>query len=63
MAAGAAPSFHVHGDYNSGKDEDTVLHLTYGHSKDHRSDLPQAALQLIVDHLCGLQSVEGFKWQ
>lgn len=47
-------SFHVHGDYNSGKEADTLLHITYGHSKDHRPDLPQAALQLIVDHLSGI---------
>lgn len=47
-------NFHVHGDYNSGKQEDSVLHLTYGHSKDHRPDLPQAALQLIVEHLSGI---------
>ena len=47
-------NFHVHGDYNSGKQTDTLLHITHGHSKDHRPDLPQAALQLIVDHLSGI---------
>lgn len=44
-------TFHVHGNYNSETPEDAVLHVTYGHSKDHRPDLPQAALQLMVDHL------------
>jgi transposase len=47
-------TFHVHGGYNSGQEEGAVLHLTYGHSKDHRPDLPQAALQLIADHLSGI---------
>lgn len=47
-------TFHVHGYYNSDKEEDVVLHLTQGHSKDHRPELPQAALQLIVDHLSGI---------
>lgn len=47
-------TFHVHGEYNSAKEEDAVLHLTQGHSKDHRPELPQAALQLIVDHLSGV---------
>lgn len=47
-------TFHVHGSYNSDKEEDAHLHITYGHSKDHRPDLPQAALQLICDHLSGI---------
>jgi transposase len=47
-------TFHVHGSYNSDKESDAQLHITYGHSKDHRPDLPQAALQLICDHLSGI---------
>ncbi|TXK21617.1 IS1634 family transposase [Pontibacter qinzhouensis] len=47
-------TFLVHGSYNSDKGAETVLHLTHGHSKDHRPDLPQVALQLIRDHYSGI---------
>jgi transposase len=47
--------FHVDGDYNSETGaEDGVIHLTRGYSRDHRPDLNQAVLQLIVDRQAGL---------
>lgn len=47
--------FHVAGDYNSATDaEEGVIHLTRGYSRDHRPDLNQAVLQLIVDRQAGL---------
>lgn len=47
--------FHVDGDYNSESGaEDGVIHLTRGYSRDHRPDLNQVVLQLIVDRQAGL---------
>ena len=47
--------FHVDGDYNSETGaEEGVIHLTRGYSRDHRPDLNQVVLQLIVDHQAGL---------
>lgn len=42
-------NFHLHGQYNSQKKGDASLHITKGYSKDHRPDLNQVALQLIID--------------
>jgi transposase len=48
-------SFHVDGQYNGQSEADTgVIHLTRGYSRDHRPDLNQAILQLIVDRQAGL---------
>lgn len=45
----------VHGKYNSEQDAPAAeLHITRGHSKDHRPDLAQATIQLICDHLHGI---------
>ena len=50
-------SFHVDGDYNSdappGEDEG-VIHITKGYSRDHRPDLNQVVLDLIVEHQAGI---------
>lgn len=50
-------SFHVDGKYNSdeppGKDEKTI-HITKGYSRDHRPELNQVILDLIVEHQAGI---------
>ena len=46
-------TFHVHGNYNSHCDAselgDGVIHITRGYSRDHRADLNQIVLDLIVE--------------
>jgi transposase len=48
-------SFHVDGRYNSDEEpEDKVVHITHGYSRDHRPDLNQVMLELIVEHQAGI---------
>ena len=48
-------SFHVDGRYNSAEaPDDRVMHLTQGYSRDHRPDLNQVMLELIVEHQAGI---------
>jgi transposase len=48
-------SFHVDGRYNSDDDpEAQVIHITRGYSRDHRPDLNQVMLDLIVEHQAGI---------
>jgi transposase len=48
-------SFHVDGRYNSEQAPDAqVVHLTRGYSRDHRPDLNQVMLELIVEHQAGI---------
>jgi transposase len=48
-------SFHVDGRYNSDEEpEEHVIHITRGYSRDHRSDLNQVMLDLIVEHQAGI---------
>jgi transposase len=48
-------SFHVDGRYNSAKPPDEqVIHITQGYSRDHRPDLNQVMLELIVEHQAGI---------
>jgi transposase len=48
-------SFHVDGRYNSDEEpEEQVMHITRGYSRDHRPDLNQVMLELIVEHQAGL---------
>jgi len=48
-------SFHVDGRYNSDEEpEDHVVHITRGYSRDHRPDLNQVMLELIVEHQAGI---------
>ena len=50
-------SFHVDGRYNSDEppeEEETVVHITRGYSRDHRPDLNQVMLELIVEHQAGI---------
>jgi transposase len=48
-------SFHVDGRYNSEEEPDAqVVHLTRGSSRDHRPDLNQVMLELIVEHQAGI---------
>ena len=48
-------SFHVDGRYNSEEEPDAeVIHLTRGYSRDHRPDLNQVMLELIVEHQAGI---------
>ena len=48
-------SFHVDGRYNSGEEpEEQVVHITRGYSRDHRPDLNQVMLELIVEHQAGI---------
>jgi transposase len=48
-------SFHVDGRYNSDAEpEEHVIHITRGYSRDHRPDLNQVMLELIVEHQAGI---------
>jgi transposase len=48
-------SFHVDGRYNSAEPPDEqVIHITQGYSRDHRPDLNQVMLDLIVEHQAGI---------
>ena len=48
-------SFHVDGQYNSSTGAAMgVVHVTPGYSRDHRPDLNQVALELIVERQAGL---------
>jgi transposase len=48
-------SFHVEGRYNSDEEpEGQVVHITKGYSRDHRPDLNQVMLELIIEHQAGL---------
>ena len=48
-------SFHVDGRYNSDEAPDEqVVHITQGYSRDHRPDLNQVMLALIVEHQAGI---------
>jgi transposase len=48
-------SFHTDGRYNSDSGaEEGVIHITRGYSRDHRPDLNQVSLQLIVDQQAGI---------
>jgi transposase len=48
-------SFHVDGRYNSDEPpSEQVVHITKGYSRDHRPDLNQVMLELIVEHQAGI---------
>ena len=48
-------SFHVDGRYNSAEEpEEHVIHITRGYSRDHRPDLNQVMLDLMVEHQAGI---------
>lgn len=49
-------SFHVDGAYNSeaGSEDGRVIHITKGYSRDHRPDLNQVILNLVVEHESGI---------
>jgi transposase len=48
-------SFHVDGRYNSAEEPDEyVIHVTHGYSRDHRPDLNQVMLDLIVENQAGI---------
>jgi transposase len=48
-------SFHVDGRYNSPEAPDErVVHITRGYSRDHRPDLNQVMLELIIEHQAGI---------
>ena len=48
-------SFHVDGRYHSEEDPDAhVIHIACGYSRDHRPDLNQVMLALIVEHRAGI---------
>ena len=48
-------SFHVDGRYNSDEAPDEqVVHITPGSSRDHRPDLNQGMLELVVEHHAGI---------
>src|SRR5499426_4008147 len=48
-------SFHVDGRYNSAQPPDEqVVHITHGYSRDHRPDLNQVMLELVVEHQAGI---------
>ncbi len=48
-------SFHVDGRYNSDEEPDEgVVQITRGYSRDHRPDLNQVILELMVEHQAGI---------
>lgn len=48
-------SFHVDGDkYNNDGNDKHAVQITYGYSRDHRPDLHQVILNLIVDNHAGI---------
>ena len=49
-------SFHVDGEYNSGDGSAAagVVHIRQGYSRDHRPDLNQVVLQLVVESQAGI---------
>jgi transposase len=48
-------SFYVDGRYNSdAPPDDQVVHITPGYSRDHRPDLNQVMLELVVEHQAGI---------
>jgi transposase len=48
-------SFHLDGRYNSEEAPgEQVIHITRGYSRDHRPDLNQVMLDLIVEHRAGI---------
>jgi transposase len=48
-------SFHVDGRYNSAEaPENQIIHITPGYSRDHRPDLNQVMLELIVEQHAGI---------
>ena len=50
-------SFHTDGVYNSGhppQDDEAVIHITRGYSRDHRPELNQLVLQLICENQAGI---------
>jgi transposase len=48
-------SFHVDGRYNhDDPPAEAVVHITKGYSRDHRPDLNQVMLELIVEHQAGI---------
>jgi len=48
-------SFHVDGRYNSDEEpEAQVVRITRGYSRDHRPDLNQVMLELMVEHQAGI---------
>ena len=49
-------SFSLHGDYVPESDEQAI-HITHGYSKDHRPDLKQAVLELLVSQDGGVPLV------
>jgi len=51
-------SFHVDGKYNSDQEsKEGVVKITQGYSRDHRPDLNQVGLQLIVENQAGIPLV------
>lgn len=55
MAHLDSTSFHVDGHYNSGEaPAEQVVHITRGYSRDHRPDLNQVMLELIIEHQAGI---------
>jgi transposase len=51
-----ATSFHVDGIYNSQDEapEEGVIHIRQGYSRDHRPELNQVVLEMMVEHKAGL---------
>jgi transposase len=51
-----ATSFHVDGRYNSADEDldDKTIHIRTGYSRDHRPELNQVVLELIVENQAGL---------
>ncbi len=47
-------SFHVDGDYKNASDDENCIQLVKGYSRDHRPELNQAILNLLVENQAGI---------
>jgi transposase len=53
-----ATSFSFHGEYESEEEpEDEVINVRKGYSRDHRPDLNQVVLDLVVEHQAGIPTL------
>ena len=54
MAHLDSTSFHADGDYADSSEDSKSVHITWGYSRDHRPDLKQVILNLVVENQAGI---------
>ena len=47
-------SFHLHGQYDEDAQDEEIVSITHGYSRDHRPDLKQVVAQIITSHKSNL---------